>query len=295
MPLIVSGPVRGALWMVLACLLFMVMSAMIRQVSDTLPAFQVIAIRNVFSLLTILPLLLRVGRGSFKAWRPGLLFGRALIMIGSMTSWVIAVEGLDLATATAISFSSPLFATAGAALFLSERVGVRRWGAVLVGFAGMLIILRPGLADVSAAAAFALANAVLTAWGGLTVKLLTRTESTATVVLYLYLLTTPLSAIPAIFVWVPPTGLDIAWLAVMGVLVALGHICLTKAYASAEASAVLPYDFAKVVFAALIGFTVFSELPDAWTWVGMGVIFAATLYMARHEARSAQAKRAAAA
>ena len=295
MPLTVSGPLQGALWMVLACLLFMVMSAMIRQVSDTLPAFQIIAIRNVFSLLTILPLLLRVGRVSFRAWRPGLLFGRALLMIGAMTSWIVAVEGLDLATATSISFSSPLFATAGAALFLKEQVGPRRWAAVVVGFAGMLIILRPGLAEMSAAAGFALANALLTAWGGITVKVLTRTESTATVVLYLYLLTTPLSAIPAIFVWVPPTALDVGWLAVMGVLVALGHICLTKAYAAAEASAILPYDFAKVVFAALLGFTFFGELPDAGTWIGMFVIFAATVYMARHEAQVARAKRIAAA
>ncbi len=294
MPLTVSGPLRGALWMVLACLLFMVMSAMIRQVSDTLPAFQIIAIRNIFSLLTILPLLLQVGRGSFQSWRPGLLFGRALIMIGSMTSWIIAVEGLDLAAATAISFSSPLLATAGAALFLGERVGSQRWAAVVVGFTGMLIILRPGMAEVSVAAAFALANAVLTAWGGITVKVLTRTESTATVVLYLYLLTTPLSAIPAIFVWVAPTLTDVAWLAVMGVLVALGHICLTKAYAAAEASAILPYDFSKVIFAAVLGFTFFGELPDTGTWIGMFVIFAATVYMARYEAKLARAKRRAA-
>jgi drug/metabolite transporter (DMT)-like permease len=136
-----------------------------------------------------------------------------------------------------LSFSAPLFATVGAALFLGEKVGLRRWTAIAVGFAGMLIIVRPGIVELSIPAMLAMANAVMTAINGLTAKVLTRTERPETIVLYLYVLTMPLSAIPAIFVWQTPAMVDVFWLAVMGVLVALGHICLTWAYAAADASA----------------------------------------------------------
>ena len=282
---------RGALWMVLACFLFMTMSAMIRKVSADIPAFEMVAIRNVFSLLTVLPFLLRLGRGALYSSRPGLLVFRSVIMICTMMTWILAVQGLNLADATALSFSAPLFATVGAALFLGEKVGLRRWTAIAVGFAGMLIIVRPGIVELSIPAMLAMANAVMTAINGLTAKVLTRTERPETIVLYLYVLTMPLSAIPAIFVWQTPAMVDVFWLAVMGVLVALGHICLTRAYAAADASAIQPYDFAKVVFASIIGFVLFSELPDLWTWLGIFIIFAATVYTARREAIVSRASR----
>ncbi len=285
------APVRGALWLMLGGMMFTVMSAMLRLVTDELPPLEVVAIRNTFSLLFMAPWLWRAGRRALITRRPVLMCLRSLIVLAAMVSWVIAIAGMPLAGAVALSFTQPLFTTVLVALFLRERVGPRRVAAIMVGFCGMLLILRPGIVEVSPAALFAVACASSMAVGNVLMKVLTRTESTTTVVLYMYLLTAPLSLIPAAFIWVTPSIEALGWLAIMGLVASLGHLSAVRAYGIAEVTAILPGDFFRLIAAAVIGFVFFAEPPDLWTWLGAAIIFAAVIYTAHREARLAREDR----
>jgi drug/metabolite transporter (DMT)-like permease len=209
---------------------------------------------------------------------------RSLFGLTAMTSWFTAVSLMPVADATAFTFTAPLFATLGAALVLKETVGPRRWAAVGVGFLGMLVILRPGAGALEGAAFVALAAALFMAAAKLTVKSLSRTEMPDTIVLYMGLFMTPVSLVPALFVWQWPSWTALAWLVLVGGLASVAQRAMARSFAAADASAVMPLDFSRLIFAAALGWLVFGEAPDAWTWAGAGVIFAATWYTARREA-----------
>ena len=181
----------------------------------------------------------------------------------------------------------PLFATAGAALVLGEVVRARRWTATVVGFLGTLIILRPGFTEITPAMALPVLAAVSMACATLTVKSLSRTESPATIVLYMTLFLTPLSLVPALFVWQWPDLETLGYLIGLGGTGALAHLLMTIAYGKADASAVIPFDYARLPFVAVIAFFLFGEVPDLWTWVGAAVIAASAIYIARREAKVA--------
>ena len=205
--------------------------------------------------------------------------------------WFTALTLLPLAEATSLSFTAPLFATVGAAIFLAEDVRLRRWLAVVLGFVGTLIILRPGLEVVTPGAFLMLAGSVFVATSILLVKVLSRTESPNTMVLMVALIATPISAIPLFWVWEMPQGITWVWLACVGAAATGGHLCFNRAMVSADASAVLPYEYTRLIFVALMAFFLFSEVPDAWTWVGSLVIFGAGIYIANREIAARKAGR----
>lgn len=280
-----SPATRGALLMVCAAVLFSAMNAIIRILAAYLPAFEIAFFRNFFALLVMLPWVARYGRASLNLKRIRLYSLRATAGLFAMLCWFTAVTLIPLAEATALSFTGPMFATVGAALLLRETVGWRRWGAVVTGFIGVLIIVRPGAVDLSLGASLALASAVFMAAGSLLVKTLSRTEPTGAIVAFMVIYLAPMSLIPALFVWVwPPLG---AWpyLAALGFLGALAHICYTGALAAADASAVMPLDYMRLPAAALFAYLLFAEVPTAWTWAGAGVIVLASMYIAQREMR----------
>jgi drug/metabolite transporter (DMT)-like permease len=278
--------------MVLSCFLFTCMGAMLRDISQVLPSSEVVFLRNVVSLMIMLPWMLRNHRNVLHATRPWLLCGRSAVNAVSMLAWGAAVARIPLADATAIGFTAPLFATACATFVLGERVGPRRWSAVGVGFFGMLLIVRPEASGLSTGAGLAILCAAATAWGTLLLKLLMRTENPNTVVFYLYAVAVPLTGIPAFVVWETPTLAQLGWIAIMGLLVTAGHQCHARSFSEADASAVLPFDFSKLLFAALIGFAFFAEVPDIWVWIGAGIIFVSSTYTARREAALSRIARA---
>jgi drug/metabolite transporter (DMT)-like permease len=200
---------------------------------------------------------------------------------------------LPLADVTALSFTAPLFATVGAALLLSEHVGARRWTATLVGFFGALVIIRPGAGTFTGASLVALASAVAIAAAQLSVKSLSRTEHPNAIVLIMGLLMTPMSLFPAAFVWTWPNWSTFLWLLLLGLVATIGQVFLVRAMQAADASAVMPFDFSRLIFASALGWLMFGERPDAWTWVGAAIIVAATVYIARREANLARQTRAA--
>ena len=211
-----------------------------------------------------------------------------------MMLWFSALSTMPIADVTALTFTSPLFSVVGAAVILREAVGPRRWTAVLIGFAGTLIILRPGMTELAPGAMMALCSAVFMSAIALSVKSLSRTDPAANIVLVMALLTTPLSLIPALFVWTWPPLEIWPWLVLTGLGATGVQMGMAKAMSAADITAVLPFVFTRLIFTALAGYLVFGEVLDFWTGAGAAVIFTASFYMARREARLAREREAAA-
>lgn len=283
-----SGPMKGALLMTGASFAFCVMNVLIREASAELHPTQIAFFRNFFATLFMLPLLSRSGVAAFKTERLGMHLLRAAISIGAMIAWFTSVTVLPLAEAISLNFTVPLFAVAGAALILKEAVGIRRWSATLVGFLGVLVILRPGFQELSVEMAYPILAALGMAISTLIVKSLSRTDSTLTIVLYMNVLLTPLSFFIALPQWAWPSAHVLLLVAGVGAVAVIAHLSLTRAYVYADASAVLPFDYTRLPFIALIGYLLYGEVPDGWVWAGAAIIAGATIYIAQREAKIAR-------
>lgn len=284
----IPPPVRGALWMVLSCACFASTLTIVKYASAGVHPFEIAFFRNGFSLLLMLPWFLRVGLAPLRTRRFGMHLLRTISTLSVMLCGFTAVSLMPVADMMALTFTAPLFATLGAALFLGEKVGGRRWTAVVVGFAGAMIILRPGIQALTLPVLLALATAVLIACSLLLIKSLARTEPVAAIVFYVSLLLTALSLPPALTVWTTPSPEELWWLAAIGLVGTVDQIAITRSFAATDASAVLPFDFARLIFAAILGYLVFAERPDLWTWVGAAIILGATFDSGRREARHAR-------
>jgi drug/metabolite transporter (DMT)-like permease len=279
------APVRAALWMAAASTAFAAMIILIRQLTATFDPLQVVFFRNLFGLIAMLPWLVGHGVGALRTQRLGLHALRATIGIVSMICWFTALSLMPLAQATALSFTAPIFTSVLAVIFLGEVMRLRRWTATAVGLLGTLIIVRPGYASVEPAALFAIASALLGAASPIFVKLMARTESTGAIVTYMVLFMTPISLVPALLVWQQPSLEEIGFAALLGLAGTLGHLCLTRALASADATVVVPFDYLRLPAVALIAYLVFAEVPAIWTWIGGAIIAASSVYMTLREAK----------
>jgi len=277
--------------MILAGASFAAMTAVIRHQTSEMNPFQVAFFRNLFGLMFMLPWFWRSGLAGLKTKRLGLHGFRAAVGLIAMSCWFVAVSMMPVAEATALSFTAPLFATIGAALFLGETVRARRWAATAIGFLGALVILRPGEMELGLPAALVLVASAFMSMAALTVKTLSRTEKASAIVLYMGLIMTPLSLLPALYFWMPPAPMDWLWFVTLGLFATVGQLSMVRAFASTDISAVLPFDFFRLIFAAILGYLVFAEQPDRWTWVGAAIIFSATLYTAHREVKSGKALR----
>ncbi|MCG5242708.1 DMT family transporter [Azospirillum doebereinerae] len=290
--------VEAVFWMLASALVFAVGNGAVRHVTTEMHPFQVVFFRNLFSLLLMLPWALTAGSASFRAvatgGRLGLYVSRSLTSLAAMMAWFYSLAHIPLATATAVSFTTPLFATLGAALFLGESVQARRWGAVCVGLAGVMIVLRPGV-GLSALGDGAgggmdfgflvlLFHCMAAAATVLQMRTQAKRDGTAVVVTYLSLFVTPMALIPSLFVWVWPSWPMLGWLLLLGGLLTLGQLAMTRAMALAEASAMMPYDYARLPFTALVGWLAFGETMDGWGWVGASVIVGSALYSMHRDA-----------
>jgi drug/metabolite transporter (DMT)-like permease len=268
------------------------MNLLIRVAAAELHPFQIAFFRNVFALLFTLPWLASVGVAGLRTARLGMHLWRGVFSMSAMLCWFTAVVLLPLGEAVALNFTVPLFATAGAALVLGEVVGIRRWAATAVGFFGVLVILRPGFAEITPIMTLPILAALFMAISVLFIKSLSRTEHPTAIVLYMNLILTPLSLIPALFVWRWPSGPMLMVVAGLGLVATLAHQLLTRAYAKADASAVIPFDYARLPFIAVMAYFAFGEVPSAWTWPGAAIIAGAAVYIARREARLARRRAA---
>jgi len=283
---------RAALWMLVGGVCAVMMNVLIRVAADRMHPFEVTFFRCLFSLGFMAPFIVRAGPALLHNQKIGFFTLRAAVGLVSMLTWFYGITLVPLATATAVNFTAPLFATMGAALILHEDVRLRRWTAVAVGFLGVIVILRPSPGSVDVNLLLILLSAASAAMNNITVKYLVRTERPNVIVAMFVVYLTPLSLLPALFFWSWPDLRTLTALVGLGGLGTLAHISVTRAYAAADASACAPYEFLRLPLAALIGFLLFGELTDAWTWVGAAVIVGASMYVAYREAHVSKHGRA---
>lgn len=284
------GNVRGALWMLLAGAVFTAQGALVKLLGMRLDSFQIAFFRCAIGVLTIAPFIVgpyltQGATALFMTGRPWMHLARALVGVGGLFCGFYAVTHMPLADATAISFTKPLFMIVLAVLFLGEQVRWRRWTATAVGFAGVLIIMRPGTQSFQPAALVALLGSFLVADVIVLVKKLSATERNVTILFYFAVITAIVAAVPALFVWQTPTRYELGLLVLVGIAATLGQACSLRAYRAGEATAVVPFDYARLVFAAAYGYLFFAEVPDMWTWIGAAVLVASTLYIALRDIR----------
>ena len=279
-----SGNLRGILWMLVFTLCMGTMHACIRQVSSGgMHPFEIAFFRNLFGLLVVVPWFVRLGLQPLRTSRLGMLTLRGAINVISMLAFFTALSIAPLAEVTALSFTAPIFATLLAMLIFHETVGIRRWTAIVVGFVGTLVILRPGAGDIGLGATLTIFSALL--WGVcmMIIKSLGRTESAVTITVYMSLVMAPLSLIAALFVWHWPTWWQLLWMIGIGILGGAGQMAMAEALRTAETHVIMPVDFIKLVWVAAIAYLAFGEVPDAYTWVGGILIFGATAFIAWRE------------
>lgn len=279
---------RAALLMLGSTLLFGLMTIAIRLASATLHTFEIAFFRNFFGLVAALPLVVRHGPDLLHTTQlPRYLF-RCTVGVVSMMAGFWAIGHLPLAQAVALSYSTPIFVTIAAVLFLHEQVRARRWAAVALGFVGVLVIVRPGTAGFSAGTLVALVAAVLSGVVSIQIKQLSKVDPADRIVVFTTSLWVPMSLLPALAVWRWPEGIAWVWVVAAGFLGTGGHMLWTRALKLGDVSALTPISFMQLPLVAAAGWLLFQEPVDRWTATGAAIIFIANAYIAHREARLAR-------
>jgi drug/metabolite transporter (DMT)-like permease len=262
-----------------------VMDAGVKWLTDHYPVPQIGFMRYAIGILVALGFALRLGGlATLRTSRPGGHALRSVFNLGTMLTFYYALDLLPLADSIAIGYAAPLIMTALSVPLLGERVGVRRWSAVMVGFVGVVVILRPSAAGISPGALFALAAALLYALTLVTSRQLSATESSHTILFYYSLFVVVALAGVMPFVWVTPRLEDLWLIFFVGVAGSFGQFFLNQAFRYGEVSLLAPLDYSGLVWAALLGFLLWGDIPGTFVWVGAAIIVTAGIYIVRREA-----------
>jgi drug/metabolite transporter (DMT)-like permease len=276
--------VSAALLMILSITLFTVSHGLVRGVGKDIHPLEIAFSTSLFSLAFYLPWLLRTRFGAMKTNKYRIHWARAFMNAGGVCCWYFALTMTPLADAVALSLTGPLTVTLGAVLFLGEPARLRRWVAMGIGVAGALLIIRPGFQSFVSGYWFVLFSLFFIAGSRLLTKHLTKSETPVSIGAWMALLQIPITFVLAIYYWTWPNLTQLIMMIAIGLMVGGAHYTLTIAYNRAEVGSLEPFNFIRLVIAALIGYFVFSENPDAWTWIGAMVIVASTTYIAYREA-----------
>lgn len=274
---------RGILWILMAGFLFATQDVIAKHLSASYPTTQVLWGRFIVPVVALaiyfnrrLPGIMATRRLGLQLVRSGLL----CVMLGLLFS---AYRSMPLADVTAIMFVGPILVTALSLPLLGEHVGPRRWAAVVVGFAGALIIIRPGAGVLQGAAFLALGAAVVSSIHQLMIRVLSRDDSALTTLVYTPLVGALATSAAMAFLWVAPDGEGWLLMALLGILGVGSQLGTIKAFEAAPAATVSPFLYVVLIWAGVYGFAVFGDIPDAWTLLGAAVIVASGLYIFRRE------------
>ena len=274
--------------MLLSGIMFIGVTGIVRYLGGEMHPIQAPFIRYAFGIVLVVPVIWRVGLYGLLSARIRLHASRGLVHGIGVMLWFYAMSRLPIAEVTALGFTTPIFTTAGAMLILGERVKNYRVAGILLGFIGAMIVLRPGLRIIDLGAVAMLFAAPLFACSLLLAKVATKTESSSVIVALLSVFCT-LTLLPlALVYWRTPTMEEWSLLFLTAIFATLGHYFLTRAFQSAELSALQPFAFLQLVWATLLGLVVFSEQPDLWLWLGAGVIVFSATWIGRQEVRSSR-------
>lgn len=284
------GSTRGIFWMIFASVFYAGTYATVRYLSSDFDTFQIVWFRSTMGVILMLPWLLRAGIGVLRTDRFGLYAARTGMNYAGMVMLMWALANMELQNVTGLMFTTPLFTVLFVATILGEHVGIRRWMALVIGFFGAMVIIRPGIIEVGLPSLAVLLTSALYALVNTTTKSLSTTEDSNKIVFWVFLLMMLVGIGPTFYTW-KPIGLEhLPWIVALGIFSSLATQGVTRALAVGEASVVMPFNFLKLPFATVIGLVAFAEFPDLWTGVGAAVIFASTYYIARREAAARAAK-----
>ena len=275
---------RGIAWMLGASLFFAVGYLPVRELADRFNALDLVFCRAVLTLLFMLPWLFRAGLPILKTNRLGLHVFRGAITYVGMVCLFYGLAHMMLADAAALLFTSPLFTIVIGAIALGDHVGLKRWRPVLIGFAGGLIIIRPGFAEISWPVLAVVLTALTYGISNAVTRSLTRTEDTNAVVFYMFVTIIPFAALPALMSGTIPEWRDAPWILLLGVSTYLSQQCITRSWGNAAAATVMPAYYLQLPFVAGIAFAAYGEVPVIWVWVGAVIICASTYHILRIEA-----------
>ncbi len=286
---------QGKTWnamarMIAAMASFAIMNILIRLVSLDLPTPEIVFLRNVFATCMFLPYITYVGKDALKTPRITRHVWRALVGIISMELWFYALAIMPLTDATALSFTSPLWATLMAVFFLGERIGIHRFAALIIGFIGAMLILRPSPdLGIQISSYIVLISAMLMAAASILVKSLTHTDPVWRIVFYMSLFMSMFSLVPAFYVWQPITPHQLTLIFGIACFSVLAHLLMVSAFTRASLVILMPLDFMRLVFTAILAHLAFHERLDKWTAVGATIIIASTCYISYRESRKNRA------
>lgn len=277
---------HGIIWMVASSVFAALMINTVRHLTESLHPFYVVFLRNFVSLIFIAPFILPHKKTVFQTKKLHLYSMRTLFGLSAMTMWFYSLSLVPLSQATALSFTAPLITSAAAILFFNEKSSRARWIALFFGFAGTIVILRPGLEGFTTASLIVLIAATFWGFNGLLIKKLSKTEPPAVIVFYMMLMMAPLS-LPAAFPYLKWLSLEqIFWVCFLGVIANLFQISLSNAFSKTELTIVLPFDFLRLIFVSIIAYFAFGEKVDIYTLAGGIMILGSTVFIAYKESRS---------
>ena len=278
---------QSVFWMLVSCVALSVLAGLGRLLGQyEVNAFQTVFCRLFFAFLVMLPMVMHLGFKKVATVQIKIYLIRTLSGIVAMWTWFYAVTLIPIGEQTALSFLAPLFTTVGAAFLLKETVRARRWAAIIIGFIGALIIIRPGIVDVSIGHWISILSAIAMGCSALAIKKLTSRDNPLIIVFISHIIMMPMALIPALLVWewhVPEVWFI---LIATGPFAVIGHFTLAKAFSLADASFVVGVDYARLPFAVMFGWILFGELTDIWTWIGASVIFVSSFYVIQREMRA---------
>ena len=269
--------------MIVSVTLFTASHGFVRAIGKDIHPYEIAFFTSLFSFVFYLPWLIKRKFKPLRTTKFKTHLVRAFINAAAVAVWYIALALTPLADATALILTSPLFVTLGAVLFLGEKARMRRWTALIIGLLGAVIIIRPGFGSINVGFLCVILAALLGAGSRIFAKHLTKWDKPITIGAWVALLQIPITFCLNFYVWKWPNTEQFLMLAAIGLLVGGAHFTLTTAYNRTDVSALEPFNFIRLIIAALIGYFVFSELPDMWTWIGGIIIIASTSYIARRE------------
>jgi drug/metabolite transporter (DMT)-like permease len=280
-------PGRGILLMLMAVACFVVMDGLIKWLSATFPTMQVVFFRSLFALIPIAALVAHQGGiARLKTKRPGMHALRFVVGLGSMICFFHAFRVMPLADVIAIGFAAPLFVTALSVPLLGEKVGIRRWTAVVIGFVGVLVMVRPGLDLFEVGAGIALLGTVAYSLAMILMRDLGKTDTTTAITFSFTMCSTLVAGLTMPFVWVqPPTAMDWALLVLVGLIGGVAQLLMTQAFRLTPVAVIAPFDYTAMLWGTALGYAVWGEVPDTLLWVGAAIVAGSGLYIVHRETR----------
>jgi len=275
--------VAASLWMCITIVSFVGMAIGARELIDTMSAFEILAIRSAIGLTILSVYIFFSGKKQHRTKRPLVHFGRNMIHFWGQCAWVASVGLLPLAQVFALEFTVPVWIAILAVVFLGEKLTSPRIVAVIGGFIGVLIILRPGMMRLEPGVFLVLFAALCFASTTVITKTLTKTEGVVTILFFMTFIQLILGTAITVFNWVTPTLADIPWLIVVGITGMSAHLGITNALRIADASSISPIDFLRLPTIAIVGYFLYDEAIDIWVLAGAVVMFSANYYNLRKE------------